>query len=111
MFPSRLQEARKKKGWNQNQLAEKIGKKANTVSTYENGGAMPPVEIVRKLADVLEVSFEWLLGNPSSENGDMYDLISSKGVKWKGKELSPEQLQKAAGILELLLQDETEDKK
>ncbi len=57
-----LREARKEKGMRQADLAEAVHVSAQTISGYETGYAQPPTEILTKLADVLEVSTDFLLG-------------------------------------------------
>ena len=62
----RIKQLRKKKGLSQFELAELIGVKNNTVSTWERGTRKPDFEALSKLSEVFEVSFEYILGN--SEN-------------------------------------------
>ena len=62
IFPQRLKELRLKKGLTQTELGEKVGVKQNTYTNWENGKREPNFEIVIKLADLLEVSVDWLFG-------------------------------------------------
>ncbi len=86
----RIKQLRKKKGVSQSELAEAIGVKTNTVSTWERGTRKPDVEALNLLSEYFEVSFEYLLGNsdkedtkPSQEELDSYDL-SAKADEIKG---------------------------
>lgn len=60
MFEHRLLEARKKKGLTQKQIAEKAGIHIASYSAYENNKKMPPIDILVKISDVLEISIDWL---------------------------------------------------
>lgn len=62
VFPQRLKEVRIKRGLTQTELGEKLGVKQNTFTNWENGKREPNFEIVIKLADLLEVSVDWLFG-------------------------------------------------
>ena len=64
----RIKQLRKKKGVSQSQLAEAIGVKNNTVSTWERGTRKPDVDALHLLSDYFEVSFEYLLGNSDKED-------------------------------------------
>jgi len=54
---------RKERGWSQAELAAKIGAHLNHVNKIENGKYMPSFDTVMKLANVLEVSLDYLAGD------------------------------------------------
>ena len=62
VFPQRLKQLRQKKGLTQQKLAEILGIKRNTYSDWENGKTEPSFENLVKLADLFEVSLDWLFG-------------------------------------------------
>ncbi|NHM27964.1 helix-turn-helix transcriptional regulator [Desulfofundulus sp. TPOSR] len=62
MFSERLKEARKKKNLLQKELATLLGVSRTTVTSWENGTRVPEFETLRRIADVLEVSVDYLLG-------------------------------------------------
>ena len=66
-FGNRLYQLRKKAGLSQAQLGAKVGVSNKAVSKWENGGAKPGLDIVHRLADVLSVSVDELLGSPAAE--------------------------------------------
>ena len=53
---------REEKAISQSQLAELLGVKQNTISNYENNSARPSYEVLVKLADIFDVSTDYLLG-------------------------------------------------
>ena len=63
----RIKQLRKKKGISQSELAEVIGVKNNTVSTWERGTRKPDFEALNLLSDYFEVSFEYILGSSEKE--------------------------------------------
>lgn len=62
LFSVRLKELRLKKGLTQTELGEKVGVKQSTFTNWENGKREPSFENLVKLADLLEVSLDWLFG-------------------------------------------------
>ena len=63
----RIKQLRKKKGLIQSELAELIGVKTNTVSTWERGTRKPDFEALNLLSNYFEVSFEYILGSSDKE--------------------------------------------
>ena len=63
----RIKQLRKKNGISQSELAEVIGVKNNTVSTWERGTRKPDFEALNLLSDYFEVSFEYILGSSDKE--------------------------------------------
>lgn len=61
-FGERLRELRKQKNLTQKQLADLIGTKNSIISFYEVGDRLPSPEVIIKLASVLHVSADYLLG-------------------------------------------------
>jgi transcriptional regulator with XRE-family HTH domain len=59
-FGKRLTELRKKKGFSQEELAKKVKIHPNIIGRYERGETMPALDVSFKLADVLEVSLDYL---------------------------------------------------
>lgn len=62
MFPDRLHMAREARGWSQNDLAHQAGLHASQVSHFEAGNREPSMRNLRKLAQSLHVSADFLLG-------------------------------------------------
>lgn len=66
-FGKRLLEARKKKGISQEDLAAKLGTKGPAIGRYERDEMKPSIEAASKMAKILEVSLDWLVGNTDAE--------------------------------------------
>lgn len=59
---NRIIELRKQKGWSQTQLAKAIEASRDMIGKYERNDNLPSIEVAFKLADVFEVSVDYLLG-------------------------------------------------
>jgi transcriptional regulator with XRE-family HTH domain len=63
IFSQRLAQARRKANMKQSDLASKVGVTQTAMSSYERGRTLPTIDIVKKLAEELKVSLDWLCGN------------------------------------------------
>lgn len=61
-FANRLQEARQKAGMKQKEVAYKVNAALTTIAGYEQGRADPQIPMLIRIAQVLNVSADWLLG-------------------------------------------------
>lgn len=57
----RLKQLRQERGWSQADLATKVGTDPGQISRYENGKMTPSAEAVVRLAEVLDVTTDYLL--------------------------------------------------
>lgn len=80
----RLKKLRKNEGLNQSELAEILGVKRNTVSTWERGTRVPDYSTLRKLVQLYEVSFDYLMGETDTEAIGEFECDDSK-IKAEGK--------------------------
>lgn len=62
LFSERLKELRKKRGYTQSELAEYMNMRQGSYTKWETGMTEPRIENLIKLADLLEVSLDWLFG-------------------------------------------------
>jgi len=58
----RIKEIRKEKGLKQSELAKLLDTTQKTISDYENGISNPDLERLIKIADIFNVSTDYLLG-------------------------------------------------
>jgi transcriptional regulator with XRE-family HTH domain len=65
---------RKQKGWSQADLAKKTGISQVMVGKYERGDAIPSIEVAKKIADALEVSLDYLVGEGINSKFDKLTL-------------------------------------
>jgi transcriptional regulator with XRE-family HTH domain len=57
----KIRRLRKDKDWSQAQLAQKLGLHPKHISRYENNVHNPPIETLVKIAELFEVSIDFLL--------------------------------------------------
>jgi len=77
----RIQRYRKNKNITQKELAEKIGKGVSTVQKYEIDVITPPIEVIKKIADVLEVEMADLVAEVHATNEE-YDKAIIESDFW-----------------------------
>ena len=62
IFRERLKKARELRGWNQGELAEKADMPASSIAHFETGTRKPSFESLRRLANALVITTDYLLG-------------------------------------------------
>lgn len=61
-FGAIVVELRKEKGISQTDLANQLGIHKNVLGRYERNEVLPSIDIARKIADILDVSLDYLTG-------------------------------------------------
>lgn len=86
-FKTRLKRLRKQRELTQQQVGDYIGVSKVAVSGYENGIRNPEIETLKKLADLFDISIDYLVGNTDipnkacdEANSNFAHLISDKGL-------------------------------
>ena len=74
-----LKELRNENGMTQEQLGEKIGVSNKTISRWETGNYMPPVEYLKILSDIYHISINEILGGERA-SGDEFANIAEQNV-------------------------------
>ncbi|MED0662230.1 helix-turn-helix transcriptional regulator [Geobacillus thermodenitrificans] len=69
-FPQRLRMLRKAKGLTQEELGRRVNVTKVSISGYENGNRTPDMDTLKALADVLDVSVDYLLGRNNIQSDD-----------------------------------------
>ena len=98
-YAYRLRELRKQNNLSQSEVAEKLGITASAYGFYEQGKTIPNAEALSILADLYDVSTDYLLGRalfPNSENEDPEIKILAR----KAKSLTPEQLKAVQAVID-----------
>ncbi len=62
IFPDRLRAARGLRDLNQGELARRAGLQASAVSHFETGARKPSFDNLKRLADALDITTDYLLG-------------------------------------------------
>ena len=90
-FPEKLRTARKEKELNQTELAQAVGLTQRSLTNYECGRAIPRPATIRKLAEALDVTVEYLTNDatddPDAKRGEEAQIemtrarFGSKGAR------------------------------
>ncbi|MCP5210681.1 MAG: helix-turn-helix transcriptional regulator [Hahellaceae bacterium] len=68
-FGMRLKDLRKQKGWTQKELANKLDIRYSHLNKYESGMHAPPLEKLIQLAEIFDVSLDYLvMGLPMEDS-------------------------------------------
>ena len=69
-FGKRLRDCRKAKQLSQNELAKQLNTNHSVIGKYERDDVKPSIDAVKKLADMLDTTVAYLLGE--AKNGDLF---------------------------------------
>ena len=81
-----LKELRNKKGMTQEQLGEMVGVSNKTISRWETGNYMPPVDCLNMLSDIYNISINEILAGERA-SGDAFTKIAEQNITVRLKEL------------------------
>lgn len=84
-----LKELRKENGMTQEQLGERVGVSNKTVSRWETGNYMPPVESLSMLSDIYNISINEILAGERVDDKEFTE-IAEKNITATLKELEKE---------------------
>ena len=81
-FPEKLRTARKEKELNQTELAQAVGLTQRSLTNYECGRAIPRPATIRKLAEALDVTVEYLTNDatddPDAKRGEEAQIAMAR---------------------------------
>ena len=97
MIGERLSELRKDIGLSQGELAERLGLAASTISAYERGVNEPDDETKLRIAELFNISLDYLLGAIDEELP-----LHRRGVLQLPRGLSDESVTELKKYMELL---------
>ena len=82
VFGKRLKELRKEHGYTIEQFADMVGISKSTLGYYENYKRMPDIEILARIANVLNVSADYLIGrtNTTDRKGKLKTVCDFTGL-------------------------------
>lgn len=116
----RIRELRRKQGWKQSELGERLGISASAIGMYEHDRRQPSMEILLAMSELFGVTTDFLLCKPSVDLEKELDAMREKlfrqeGLMFRGQPIDQEGLEKvfeAACIgAEMVLREEEKRKK
>lgn len=88
MFPQRLKELRIKYGYTQSQLGKKINLDGSAIHKYEKGLREPTITALTQLANLFNVTIDYLLGNSDDIDNEFIAIYETyKGIDDEDKEV------------------------
>jgi len=96
-----ITDLRKEKKWSQSDLAEKSGVSREMISKYERRLAIPSIEAAKKIADALEVSLDFLVGEGQNASFDKKTLQRLEEVE----ALPPQEKARVFHYIDLIVRD------
>lgn len=101
-FASRLLALRKQRGWSQPKLAKKVDTSGAIIGRYERGEITPSIGVARKLAEALEVTLDYLVGD--NELNTLQDKVMLN--RWQSLEtLKQEDKDRILYVIDSLMRD------
>lgn len=97
---TRLRAARDSRGLSLKELAERTGAHMSNLSCYETGKRIPSLELFVKIATVLGVSADYLLGSVDEE-GVLFDE-EVRSIVRDLQALNPRDREAVSGLIKLL---------
>lgn len=90
---SRIKELRKERGMKQSELAKVLHISQQAIGSWETGRTIPGADTLNDLADIFNVTTDYLLGRPNKQETKKDDVELSDDdviMTWRGKPLSDE---------------------
>jgi transcriptional regulator with XRE-family HTH domain len=113
----RLKTSRENKNFKQNKIAELLDIHNSTLAKYESGDREPDSNTLIRLADLYEVSLEWLITGKSSKLTNTYtvdptrDFLTLEGVKYELTKEEAEHLKESLEMFRQLIAKKNRQKK
>lgn len=106
MLSDNIKMLRKQKGFTQEELAIRLHVVRQTVSKWEKGLSVPDAEVLQRLADLLEVGVEQLLGSgiePQKGSSEVAEQLARINEEMAIKNRRARRIWKTAGIVLLVV--------
>ena len=107
MLGKRLRDIREQNKLSQNELAEKIGKSQETISSWENGRTSPKMKDLSKLCQLYDCTYQYLTGIKQTDPSD----ITMEDILYKITMFNEDELLKLQHQIEFLLRQKQELRK
>lgn len=88
MFGKNLKKLRNNQKLTQQELAIKLKVAPSTIGMYESGKRMPDADVLNKIADIFNVSIDYLLGRDNESTQKKTISLNEKDEKDIGKNVS-----------------------
>lgn len=86
-FSNKLKIEREKRGWSQEELAQKLYVSRQSVSKWENGKNYPNIEVIIDLSNLFDITIDALLKDDDLKEKIIQDSKQSTYLSWQSKVL------------------------
>lgn len=100
-FGERLKDLRLERRLTMQEVAIKLGLSKSSYASYEGGQRNPPVDKLVALAQLFQVSTDYLLGLTSIP--DPVESLYNKNLHWDGIQLNEKELEIVQQVVELMI--------
>ena len=117
VFGQRLRQLRKSRGWSMDDLAAQLEITKSSISGYEQNDRLPPPEKMVSIAQIFNVSVDYLLGQtddptPASKLSDAKTYLNGiRTISWDGVPLTELDLKLAKDFFDMLAQKNKQSQK
>jgi len=96
-----IAQLREEKGWSQTDLTDKSSVSRVMIGKYERGEAVPSIEAAKKIADALEVSLDYLVGEGINAHFDKKTVQRLQDIE----SLAPQIKDKLFFLIDMVIRD------
>ena len=107
MLGKRLRDLREEHGYSQLDLAKKLNKSQNTISSWETGRTMPKMKELNSLCHLYDCTYQYLTGIKQTDPSD----ITMEDILYKITMFNEDELLKLQHQIEFLLRQKQELRK
>lgn len=100
-FYDKLKQLRVENNFSQKSVAQKLNISNATLSQYESGVRQPSYDVLKKIADIYNVSIDYLLGRTNIKNYEEYNI--STHIVNRIQQLSSEDLKVLNDFIDFLI--------
>ena len=106
MFSKRLRNLRENKGYNQEELGSLLGLSTSTIGMYEQGRRQPDNETLLRIAEIFDVSIDYLLGKTEVKKYEQpYDDDLEEVLFSKAKDLTDDEKKTILNVINAIKKD------
>lgn len=93
MFHTRLKALREQKHLSQEQLAELLGVKQQTIGKWENKLTVPRLPMLQKIATIFNVTIDYVMGESDNPHGSPFTgQVDGQFLTFAPEQIKPEEL-------------------
>lgn len=100
-FGARITTLRKDKNWSQTDLGKAAGVSREIIGRYERNDVLPSIEVAKKIADVFEVSLDYMVGQGQNATFDREIVQRIEDIQ----NLKPEIKEKLFYVIDTCIRD------